>query len=202
MPTRLLIAACVFTILSLSAPLALALPDQYSAEQLITANGQTIIGKIYRDQGKSRIEMNLGGMNTVTIIQQDLHLAYQLIPGNLYIEMPLEGGATSMGMGGFNDAQVAALAEAANLVGPEDLNGMACDKYRYHPGQPDEGFVWIAKDTLMPVKLESSGKSSGFEIKNIRIGPQRLELFEVPADYTKMDGAGIAPLVPMGATVP
>lgn len=61
------------------------------------------------------------------------------------------------------------------------------------------GFIWITAQGI-PVKMDLLSKSGGSKsritmtLRNINIGIQDAQLFEVPADYSAIPGAGMGAL--------
>jgi hypothetical protein len=70
-------------------------------------------------------------------------------------------------------------------VGPEVVNGRSTVKYQGTSADGDVGYVWIDPKLRFPVKWQ--GKNGGGELRNIQEGAQPASLFEIPADYQKMD---------------
>ena len=52
-------------------------------------------------------------------------------------------------------------------------------------GKKNSFMLWIANDLGLPVKTAAEDGSWSQEYKNIVIGPQPYELFEIPAGYQK-----------------
>jgi hypothetical protein len=181
-----------------SDPLANA-PTQYSADLVVTRKvgpPTPMTLKVYADGNKRRTEREGNGGNII-ILRGDLSKRYVLTPGNkTYMEAPLDprmleapnDWAKRMGL-------------IHEKVGTEDINGEVCDKYQYssdpkktangqnNPAMPTAramtGFIWVGQTTHMLVKSENAGSTA--EWKNIKVGPPDASLFELPADYKKLE---------------
>ena len=206
--------ALVFVLPALSAPaeettdpLANA-PTQYSADLVVTRKvglPKPMTMKVYVDGNKRRTEQEANAGNIV-ILRGDLSKRYILSPSSrTYTEGPLD---TRMLESPTEWAKRMGIVH--EKVGTEDINGEACDKYRYTSdskkmpnGQtkptmpamrPVTGFIWVGQTTHMLVKSENAGSTA--EWKNIKLGPPDASLFEVPPDYKKSETSGPALLRP------
>jgi hypothetical protein len=179
-------------------PLADA-PTQYSADLVVArkVGPQTpVTMKIYVDGNKRRTEQGTAAGNII-ILRGDLSKRYVLTPNSKsYVEAPLDPRmlespsewAKRMGL-------------VHEKVGTEDVNGETCDKFSYtsdpkkmaagqnKPVMPATrtitGFIWVGQKTHMLVKSENEVTSA--EWKNIKIGPADASVFELPADYKKVE---------------
>jgi len=83
----------------------------------------------------------------------------------------------------------------ANRWAAEQVGAYHCDKYRVQAtleGKVYTSLEWDAKELDgFPVKqaYEKGGWSQ--ECQNVKLGPQDASLFEVPADYKKIDLGGL-----------
>lgn len=68
-------------------------------------------------------------------------------------------------------------------VGHDMVNGRDAVKYEVAPGQGNTAPIWIDTKLHVPVKWQNA--VSAGELRNIQEGPQRAQLFEIPAGYTK-----------------
>ncbi|MBV8099409.1 MAG: hypothetical protein JOZ31_09660 [Verrucomicrobia bacterium] len=178
-------------------PLANA-PTQYSADLVVTRKvgpKTPVTMKVYVDGNKRRTDTGTTG--NIIILRGDLNKRYVLTPnGKTYMEAPLDprmlespsDWAKRMGL-------------VHEKVGTEDVNGETCDKYSYTSdpkkmatGQNQRmmpatraitGFIWVGQETHMLVKSENEVTSA--EWKNIKIGPPDASVFELPADYKKIE---------------
>jgi hypothetical protein len=81
-----------------------------------------------------------------------------------------------------------------SVVGPDTVEGVATTKYKLLMKDGTAGgFLWFTTEGIM-IKMDAvqkEGKNSSrmtMTLKNLQIGPQDPQLFEVPSDYTKMAG--------------
>jgi hypothetical protein len=173
-------------------PLANA-PTQYSADLVVTRK----VGpptpatlKIYVDGNKRRTEREGNGGNII-ILRGDLSKRYVLTPGNkTYVEAPLDPRMLEAP----ND-WAKRLGLIHEKVGTEEINGETCDKYQYSSdpkktanmpnARPMTGFIWVGQTSHMLVKSENAGSTA--EWKNIKVGQPDASLFELPADYKKLE---------------
>lgn len=69
------------------------------------------------------------------------------------------------------------------------VNGRDAVKYEGTSAEGENGAVWL--DTKLRFVVEYKGKNSSDELRNIQEGSQAGSLFEIPADYQKMDVGGM-----------
>jgi outer membrane lipoprotein-sorting protein len=175
-----------------------ALNKQFSADQVITAGGTTMTSKVFSDNGKMRTEMNTGGMQMVSIVRPDLQKIYSvMVAQKMIMEMPYD--ASKVGQQMTSSGQDGKF----ELVGPDTVDGVACNKYKLTSKDNKISFMWIDAAKKIPLKMAAGDNSYTLVWKNYKVGPQDASLFEPPADYQtmKMPGAGAAPApaVPGGA---
>ena len=139
--------------------------------------------------GKTRTEMNTGGMSAVIITRQDTGKNYMLMPSmSMYREMDIKG----LQEAGNSDVDFS----EASKVGRETINGFDCTKYKAKfkdkQGGKGGGYYWVSDEgILMKVDMiyksrKQKGQRMVFEMRDIQIGPQDPSEFEVPANYSKM----------------
>lgn len=160
-------------------------PQQYSAQQTIVSAGTTMTNTVYADGGKMRAEFDMNGMKMVTILRPDKNLTYQLMPGNLYMELPMGAASAQINPADFtgDDAQ-------RQDVGTETIDGIACKKQKV-TANGQSYFMWLREDTEAPVKVAAEDGSYQIFWKDVTVGPQKAELFEVPEGYQKADMAAM-----------
>ena len=123
-----------------------------------------------------------------------------LMPNHMYMEMP-SSMMEKRGMFHFfktgdpSDACADWLKVEENKggtchkVGSETVNGRSTIKYEGTNSKGEPGAAWFDSKLRFPVKWE--GKNGGGELQHIQEGAQPASLFEIPADYTKMDMGGM-----------
>jgi outer membrane lipoprotein-sorting protein len=169
---------------------------QFSAEQTVTtASGTAITSKVFSDNGKMRTEINTNGMQMVSIVRPDLQKTYSImVAQKMVMEMPYDPSKVSQQMASSGqDGKF-------ELVAPETVDGVACNKYKITSKDNKISFMWIDAAKKTPVKMAAEDNSYAITWKNYKVGPQDASLFEPPADYQtmKMPGASAAP-APGGA---
>jgi len=144
--------------------------------------------------GRMRMEMNMGGMSSVVITQQDTGKYYMLMPSmSMYREMDIKG----LQEAGNSDMEFSEASE----VGREHVNGYDCTKYRAKfedkQGGKGGGYYWVSDDGIL-MKMDmiyqtpkQKGQRVVVEVLDLEIGPQDPSEFEVPANYSKMGLAGM-----------
>ena len=139
--------------------------------------------------GKTRTEMNMGGMSAVIITRQDTGKNYMLMPSmSMYREMDMKG----LQEAGSSDVDFT----EASKVGRETINGFDCTKYKGKfkdkQGGKGGGYYWVSDEgILMKVDMiyksrKQKGQRMVFEMRDVQIGPQDPNEFELPANYSKM----------------
>lgn len=158
--------------------------SEFSADNIMGAGGKTIKAKIYFSKDKWRMESNVGGHQSVNIVRLDKKVMWMLIPAqNMYMENQLSDeqmrGRTHKIPGEIERKK----------VGTEIVSGIKCDKYKISY-KPEGGskvtvvYQWLSADVI-PVKTEAADGSWYSIYKNIKRGPQKASLFEIPAGYKK-----------------
>ena len=156
-----------------------AFAQEFSADMLDTTPGRTFQGKIFVTKDKVRMDMP----EAITISRIDKKVVWMIIPAQqMYMEQP------------FNPANIPATADKImgeierKFLGKETVDGKPADKYRVTyeiEGRRNTVIQWIAKDFKIPVKTASEDGSWVVEYRNIRIGSQPENLFEIPVGYKK-----------------
>ena len=74
-------------------------------------------------------------------------------------------------------------------VGQEEIEGLLCDELvvRYSSETAEGGvaemYFWISQQLKVPIRTEAADLNWKTELKDIKIGPQVDELFEIPQGY-------------------
>jgi hypothetical protein len=190
----LAVAASLFLALQARAetpPSPIKFPSEYSVEIVTTAQGQAIPSKMYQAKDKTRTETSVQGMQSVSIMRQDLKKMYTLMPAQkMYMEIGLDNPMMkSMAPQDMTKPQGDMKWEK---LGSETVNGAAADKYKVtttHEGKTSEMFYYVdAKGFPVRVEMNSMGQVMTVDYKNWSEGAPDASLFEVPAGYSKMPG--------------
>ncbi|HEX5037781.1 MAG TPA: hypothetical protein VFX30_11530 [bacterium] len=177
----LLIASAV----PLRAQPAAPLPEMSAEVHMLKKDGQTFAqGKIYMTHNAARMEMLMPGqpIPMVNINRMDKNLMWMLMPEKKYMEQPLPFDPVTR-----NEIPKGWTQDCAP---GETIDGHPTDKCLIKGdvgGKKLSTTIWKAKD-LNGVVIRNIGESgAGMELKNIVVAAQPPSLFEVPADYKKME---------------
>lgn len=165
---------------------------EYSADQYMGDGSLTMKSRIHHASGKSRMQMEEGGVNQAIITRMDRKVVWVLmIPEKTYMETPLgkEEKTRDMRQCSYTNAKEA---------GKETVNGIPATVSEVEATCPDgsafSGKMWTSREGIL-VKLDVVAKGSAkekgqrvlMELKNLKIGKQNPALFEVPAGFAKME---------------
>jgi hypothetical protein len=163
---------------------------EYSADSSMETADDAMIGTIYVAPGKERRESVNDGEKSVMIIRRDKKVTWMLQPEEkTYMEM-------KSGQGGARKDDISAYKIDHTTIGPDTVNGIKTTKSKLimigPKGDKLGGFMWTTKEGIV-VKMDAiavdknSKERFKSELKNLKVGRQDPSLFEIPADYTKMD---------------
>ncbi len=191
---RLISLAC--TQLCVLTACAFAQAD-FSAEIAnLSADSNTFHTKIFSTKEKLRFqgEDKSGRTNSIMIVNLATRTSIVLMPQqHQYVEnnrSQIPGqGVTFFQASDVEDAcaEYQKVSETkkstCRKTGHETVNGRDTVKYEVSPGKSNLGSIWIDVKVHFPVKWQSSvGKG---ELRDIKVGAQPAELFEIPPGYTK-----------------
>lgn len=167
---------------------------EYSADATIQNEEGTMQQKIYVTPTKERKEMLSGGDGGVQIFRYDTKVLWILMPSEkMYMEHSMSGG-----QGQRNDPSQWTYEDTA--MGDETLDGINVTKYKTiatsTDGKKYGGFSWRTKEGInikqdLLYKEGNEKKRMFTELKNVNIGRQDPQLFEIPKDFTKLDMGGM-----------
>lgn len=176
-----------------------ALAQQFSADMVTTGSVQQArTGKIYVSNGMIRMDQVGRQMGSV-IIDGKTGTALVLEPQQK-IAVPMNGLNRSMSFMTQVDPdnpcpQIVTMAREAHhgqsgewqctRLGPDKVDGRSAVKFQAVSPDGNQSYGWI--DTRLKVLIKAQGTRGSMELQNIHEGPQPAALFEVPADYRKMD---------------
>ncbi|MEK7271407.1 MAG: hypothetical protein AAB015_00720 [Nitrospirota bacterium] len=154
---------------------------EFSADTVFTADGQKTYGKMYSNADNFRMEITKPE-HMITITRMDKKVVWNIMPSEkIYLEMPFNPkDAPKTEIRGEIDRK---------LVGSETIDGHPTKKYliTYKEGiQTEKVYQWWATDINFPIKTSDINNKWIQEYKNVKIGSQPDNLFEVPAGYSKM----------------
>jgi hypothetical protein len=164
----------------------------YDGIQSVQVPGHTAEVPVnYMPPGNYRQEMaGDDGMSMAIILRQDLELAWTLLPGGMYMEMPMdtaefEAGPRAEGIVEYRE------------VGREEIHGWPTTRYHVlmlEDGEEAEGDFWITDDWI-PVRVEIRMREDPedfvvMEMRELNIRPQDSSLFNLPPGARKLEGMG------------
>jgi hypothetical protein len=165
------------------------LTASYSADQVIETGQGNIVSRVYHDSGKQRTEMQLQGMQQVSIVRPDQQRILMVMPQmNMAMEMPFNNELTA------RNPEYRIREFPTEVVGSETMQGEQVTKYRVTDPNGDVGYAWVTDDGIF-VRMEGGNAQEHVVIQrsNIQRGAQDPSLFEAPdgVPVTKMDPAMI-----------
>lgn len=164
-------------------------PSEFSMEMVTKAGEQNISTKMFKSKDKTRVESSVQGMDSVSIMREDLKKMYMIMPAQkMYMENDLSPAMAAADM----------TAPKGDMkwekLGSETVNEVACDKYKVTTtleGKTSEMFYYLdSKGFPVRTEMTATGQTIVVDYKNWKEGPQDASLFEVPAGYSKMPGMG------------
>jgi hypothetical protein len=160
-----------------------ALAMEFSADSIMTHGKEKMTSKIFYKPDKFRIEMN-APQQMITINRVDKKVIWNIMPEEkMYMEMPFQMQ---------NKPKVDEKVEGEidrKLISNETVDGHPTKKYLITykaDGKNEQMYQWWATDINFVVKTAAVDGSWTQEFRNIKIGSQPDNLFEVPAGYRKM----------------
>lgn len=185
------IATAAIALLGASNLLAQAAPRDFAADVVHTMGKRVTNEKVYSSASAIRVEKEEKGKRSISIMRLDRKALYVLMPEQ----------KTYMDMGGFGQGvtEMASSMEGAKVErqsqGSEQVGSYHCDKYRVqttYEGRVYTALEWDAKELNgFPVKQADEKGSWSKEYQNVKLGSQDPSLFEIPADYKKIDLGGL-----------
>lgn len=191
--SRLSVLLCLGVMAFAGKSVAAGLPVptvEYSADRVVETEAGTFTGKVYSAQGKERSETDMGGMQSVMILRRDKELGWMLMPAHkMYQQLDLAQARQQSGAAPDDQVEI-------SEVGSESIEGFDSTKYKLLMKDGSAGgFVWITREGI-PVKMDMLSKEGGKKsrmtvtLKNLTIGSQDPQLFELPGGYSAMPGMG------------
>lgn len=177
---RSVIRRVVFVNFVIALSAAAAYAGDFSADMVSSSRDGSFTAKLYASGDKSLVEMS----GVTTISRMDKKVVWMIMPGGkMYMEQPIDP-RTAASTREKVDGEIERKAEGDEMIG-----GRNTAKYRVTfeaNGKRDSVFQWIDESSHIPVKTAAVDGSWSSELGNIRSGPQRQELFEIPAGCDKM----------------
>jgi hypothetical protein len=177
---------------------------EYSADEVVeTADGMTQ-SKVYSTPTMERREMSDGGQQMIAITRHDKKVTWTLMPEEkMFMSMPIGQSAVKKD----EATDLSAYKIEQTPMGQETINGIVMHKGKMimtaKDGSKMGGFMWTTKEGII-AKMDAlsvdQGKKDRFklEMKNLKIGKQPADLFEIPKGYEKMDMGAMGAMEGMG----
>lgn len=163
------------------------LETAYSADQLIETSQGNIESRVYHEGGKQRTEMQLQGMQQISIVRPDQQRILMVLPQmNMVMEMPFQNELT------MRVPEYRIREYPTEVVGEETIRGEETTKYKVTDPEGTVGHAWVTDDGIFMRMEGGDGQNHVvIERRNIQRGPQDASMFEPPAGMpvTKMDPA-------------
>lgn len=189
-----------------SLALADALPPpraSYSAELMITADGQSLRQVIYHDRGKERREMQFEGVSSALIVRPDQSCAYSIGDGPNTVMIDIAETGTTPFLPTMAQFQ-------ASREGEETIDGELVTRYAVQgpgaDGEPVQGTVWVTADGIMmksQMMVASDQAPTAVTVELAKIERKALpgSLFEPPPEKPIIDMRGeVEQARPMGSS--
>jgi len=171
----------VFIILGVAANTGRAM--EFSADQTTRIGKSTMTGKIYFQPDRWRVEMASAEGPKISINRLDRAVTWLLLPNRSYVELPLRIDQIPR-VGPTIEGEV-----ARKHVGNEPVSGRKTEKYEVtveSDGKRQIIYQWVAPDIKFTMKTASADGKWESVYSSVTIGPQRPDLFDLPAGYTKV----------------
>jgi hypothetical protein len=169
---------------------------EYSADSVTQTEDMTMEQHVFYTPTKERRETVGAGADSreapVQIIRKDTKVMWQLMPSEkMYMEHKIgQGNSRDMSQWDFEET----------IVGEEVMDGVKVTKYKTiatsTDGKKYGGFSWRTKEGI-PIKTDLLYKEGNekhrmmTELRNVKVGKQDPQLFEIPQGFTKFDMSGM-----------
>ena len=162
--------------------------QEFSADMVSREGKQTVNARIYVTPQKVRMEMS----ESVMIIRRDKNISWMLMPADkMYMEHPVDMSSSPKVSKNF-DGEIERVA-----MGTEAVDGQPAEKVKVtytEKGKNVSVYQWL-RGGQIPIKVEAVDGSWSMEYKNLKVGPQPVDLFEPPADYEKFAMPGLGEMM-------
>ena len=164
----------------------------YSADRVLSVNGQHFDGVLHAMPGFQRHEQIMAGIQQIAIFNLAAGRGYYVVPSvRTYIDFPIELAVRELDKPDVLGAP----------LGTERQGGVATTKYRVDHRAADgtriEGFVWLAASGI-PMRgegtvIETGGKRTpvSWTLSNVHIAPQDPVLVQPPDGFYRLPAAAL-----------
>jgi len=157
--------------------------EEFSADQILTRPQGEEKGRIYCSNDRWRVDVSHQGKPMIQVFRLDKRVVWMIIPEDkVYMEMPLYLDQVPWA------EKVPGEVERKSL-GEEAVHGHPAKKYQvkvWNGETAGEFYLWVSVKLKVPVKTATLDGRFGSELRNIKVGPQPTDLFEVPSDYKRI----------------
>jgi outer membrane lipoprotein-sorting protein len=163
--------------------------DTISYDLTMTVTGQAATTmKIYQKGNKTRLEMTMQGIATVSIVNGDTQTSYVYMPAlNMATKMPYS--SSQIAPSNWEDA-TDVLKYNPNIIGTETIDGKSCMVITFN--EPGQGSAkeWIWTENGFPLKMEmtSSGVTTTIAYTNVNFSDISDSMFVLPAGVNMVSG--------------
>ncbi len=195
MRSRLILSLTLGSFLFLTA--ALYAQTDFSAGMTNSWGGSIESDKIYVSGNKVRVESMPAGASAPSVLDMSNRITRIVVANRkTYMEGP-PGVSLQRGYALFRAQDVENACDVwlklvfrkgstCHKVGPATVNARSAIEYEGKSPEGDPSHIWLDTKLAFPVKWDSKG-GSGL-LRDIQEGPQAAALFEIPADFTKING--------------
>ena len=154
--------------------------QEFSAEQTVVTQTTQEVGTLFHRPDRWRLEVKGEKHTDISIFRLDKKVVWILLPKEKeYMEASLTEEDVPL------PARIAGEVDRA-VMGREEVEGFLCDKLvvRYSKGDEiGEMVFWVSSQLGVPLRSEAPDLGWKAELKNIKLGAQPDELFEIPPGY-------------------
>ncbi|HVM77443.1 MAG TPA: hypothetical protein VMU06_00390 [Stellaceae bacterium] len=164
----------------------------YSAERVLTVNGQSFMGRIFSIPGHQRHEQNVAGFQQVAIFDLDAGRGYFILPALMsYVDFRIAGALAELSAPDITGAP----------AGTETVGGIATAKYKVRKRASDgtliEGAIWLSAAGI-PMRADGAvtdgnGIRTAFSwaLSHVRLGAQDPAMFSAPVGLYRLPEAAL-----------
>ncbi len=158
---------------------------EFSADQIMKANGKTHVSNIFYRDDRWRLEHQDSGPVNVTIVRKDKQVMWMLVSRlKHYKEVPYDAAQAPK-------VQEALAGEVSrDPIGAETLDGHPTTLYEVRVKEGDQADVyyqWLATDIHFPLKLMKKDGSWSVEYRRVRLGHLSDFLFQLPVNFQPLE---------------
>ena len=175
-----------------------ALGQEFSAEMVRLKPQGAAASSVSVSKNLVRFEVNGQAMKSYVILDLTQRTSSMVLPENKsYVVSPPGHTPSSIPFFNIDDPGNACPAWERSVarpgtcakVGNDTVNGRSTVKYTGTADNGDTGTAWVDRKLHFVVKWE--GTKGAAELQNIQEAPQAASLFQIPADYEKMDPSAL-----------